>query len=402
MEAIGERGELDLSRTRSISELLSSGYSYFKDGDVVFAKITPCFENGKGALIQGLPRGFGFGTTELIVLRPMRNRLIATFLDYLVRSDYFRRIGESRMYGAGGQKRVPDAYVRGYYFALPPLEEQKAIAAFLDRETAKIDGLIAEQERLIELLKEKRQAVISHGVTKGVNEGAVKKHSGVQWIGEIPQKWTVCEVRRVVNQIEQGWSPECLGRHAELSEWGVLKTGCVNYGRFAEQENKALPDDLTPATEYEVRPGDVIMSRANGSPELVGATAIVESVRPRLMLSDKLFRFGFGKDLDPRFFVLIFNARYMRAQIERAISGAEGLANNLPQSALKSFVLALPPMAEQSEIVKRISAKLQEIDRLGGEAATYIALAQERRSALITAAVTGQIDVRGLAEQKAA
>ena len=304
--------------------------------------------------------------SNFVAVVALADGMVPSFWRYLHAAAYSVRLNARSIKQTSGIQNLDQQQYFDEVAPFPPVHEQGLIAKFLDVETSKIDALIAEQERLIELLKEKRQAVISHGVTKGVNEGAVKKHSGVQWIGEIPQKWTVCEVRRVVNQIEQGWSPECLGRHAELSEWGVLKTGCVNYGRFAEQENKALPDDLTPATEYEVRPGDVIMSRANGSPELVGSTAIVESVRPRLMLSDKLFRFGFGKDLDPRFFVLIFNARYMRAQIERAISGAEGLANNLPQSALKSFVLALPPMAEQGEIVKRISAKLQEIDRLGG------------------------------------
>ena len=95
------------------------------------------------------------------------------------------------MYGAGGQKRVPDAFVRDFATAFPPVSEQALINAFLDRETAKIDALVAEQRRLIELLKEKRQAVISHAVTKGLNPHAPMKPSGIEWLGDVPEHWEI-------------------------------------------------------------------------------------------------------------------------------------------------------------------------------------------------------------------
>lgn len=136
-------------------------------------------------------------------------------------------------------------------------------------------------------------------------------------------------MRRVVQRIEQGWSPDCDSRPADESEWGVLKTGCVNGGVFSERENKALPANVGPIAAYEVRPGDVLMSRASGSPDLVGSTAIVQSTRPRLMLSDKVFRIALTNRVDSEFFVAVLNSRFMRYQIERDISGAEGLANNL-------------------------------------------------------------------------
>ena len=180
---------------------------------------------------------------------------------------------------------------------------------FLARETAKIDSLVEEQQRLIELLKEKRQAVISHAVTKGLNPNAPMKSSGVEWLGEVPAHWAVTSVRRVVRRIEQGWSPECLGRPATMDEWGVVKSGCVNRGVFVEQENKALPETLAPIPEYEIRVGDVLMSRASGSPELVGSTAYIFSTRPRLMLSDKIFRIEPEPSIDREFFVLVFNSR---------------------------------------------------------------------------------------------
>ncbi|MER8899102.1 hypothetical protein NKI35_25645, partial [Mesorhizobium sp. M0676] len=113
MEAIGEDGSVRLEATRRLGDV-QSGYSYFRDGDVVVAKITPCFENGKGALMQRLLGGVGFGTTELIVARPRQERLVAEFLNWLFQSAEFRGLGEGAMYGAGGQKRVPDDFVRDF------------------------------------------------------------------------------------------------------------------------------------------------------------------------------------------------------------------------------------------------------------------------------------------------
>ena len=164
MEAIGDDGSLDRERSRPISEV-ESGYTYFRDGDVTIAKITPCFENGKGAVMRDLLGGIGFGTTELIVARPDDAVVSSEYLDRIFNSHPFRRLGEAAMYGAGGQKRVPDDFVRDFAIALPPREEQADIETFLDRETAKIDALVAEQERLIALLKERRSALISAAVT---------------------------------------------------------------------------------------------------------------------------------------------------------------------------------------------------------------------------------------------
>lgn len=275
-----------------------------------------------------------------------------------------------------------------------PAEEQASIAAFLDRETAKIDTLIAEQEKLIALLAEKRQATISHAVTRGLNPDAPMKDSGVAWLGEVPAHWTLCPVRRVLSRVEQGWSPECFSRQAEGCEWAVLKAGCVNGGAFNPWENKALPDTLEPDPQIEVRDGDLLMSRASGSPALVGSVAYVSAPPPRLMLSDKIFRLHLKPAVMPRFFAIAFSARYMRHQIEQAISGAEGLANNLPQSSLKMFTIAVPPVDEQARQIEFVDAELAKLGALASEAELAIALLKERRSALVAAAVTGQIDVR--------
>lgn len=345
------------------------------------------------------------GSVSLIntVLRP-RPEMRGEFAHHLLRSAHFQE--EFYRYGKG---IVADLWstnyseMRSIVLALPPLPEQTAISAFLDRETAKIDALVAEQEKLIALLKEKRQAVISHAVTKGLDPTVPMKDSCVEWLGEVPAHWSVASVRRVIRRIEQGWSPDCFGRPAEPDEWGVVKSGCVNRGVFVEQENKALPETLNPVPEYEIHAGDVLMSRASGSPELVGSTAYITETRAKLMLSDKIFRIHPEPNVNGAFFVVVFNSRPMRSQIERAISGAEGLANNLPQSAMKGFFCVVPPLDEQTQIVSFLASETAKFDALTAEAQRGIELLKERRSALISAAVTGKIDVRGwVAEKEAA
>jgi len=344
------------------------------------------------------------GSVSLIctVLRPQEH-VHTPFVHHLLRCQPFQE-----EFYRNGKGIVADLWstnyseMRNILLAMPPFDEQTAIAEFLDRETGKIDELVAEQRRLMELLKEKRQAVISHAVTRGLNPAAPLKPSGIEWLGDVPAHWTIASVRRIVDRIEQGWSPDCFSRPAELGEWGVVKSGCVNRGVFDEQENKALPASLEPVPEYEIHVGDVLTSRASGSPELVGSTAYISAIRAKLMLSDKTFRIHLAPSMDCRFYVALFNSRVMRSQIERAISGADGLANNLPQSAMKAFFCVVPPIEEQRAIVTFLTNELAKLDALTAEAQRAIDLLQERRTALISAAVTGQIDVRPFTQRKAA
>ena len=163
MESIGEQGELDCSATRYVDEV-RNGYTQFFDGDVLVAKITPCFENGKGAIVNGTLNGIGFGTTELHVLTPIPG-IDARWLYYTTVSDRFRKLGEAAMFGAAGQKRVPEEFVRNYHVPVPPLAEQRAIADYLDRETAQLDALMAKVRTGTVLLAERRAALIAAAVT---------------------------------------------------------------------------------------------------------------------------------------------------------------------------------------------------------------------------------------------
>lgn len=285
--------------------------------------------------------------------------------------------------------------IKGQYIPLPPKSEQEKILSFLDHETAKIDTLITKQEKLIKLLKEKRQAVISHAVTKGLNPDIQMKDSGVEWLGEVPEHWDVVSLRRIINKMEQGKSPECESSPATLEQWGVLKTSCVNNAIFDASANKTLPSHIEPHSKYEVKGGDVLMSRASGSINLIGSVAKVQNnVRSKILLSDKVFRLYLTKAMDVDFFVRLMSCNYIRTLVENAISGAEGMANNITKSAIMDFTAPLPPLKEQKVIAKQLENETRKLNILIAKAESANALFRERKSALIFTAVTGKIDVR--------
>jgi type I restriction enzyme S subunit len=392
LEGFGTSGTIESSEEKSIEEVYD-GYTYFREGDITIAKITPSFENGKGAICKGLENGIGFGTTELHVLRPRENTDTG-FLWYVLRAKPFMDEAETSMRGVAGQKRLKSQFIEMYRVPEFPLDRQEAIADFLDRRTARIDALVAKQRRLLDLLDEKRQAVITRAVTAGLDSTVAMKDTGVDWLGKIPEHWEPVRLKFLLTEIEQGWSPQCKDRLAGPDQWGVLKAGAAKNGRFLEQENKILPSDKAPQPEYEIQQGDLLMNRASGSPEFLGNVALVPEVQPQLLLCDKLFRLHVREGIaSPEFLSISLRSHPLRHQIISAISGAEGLANNLPQAEVKELILAVPPLAEQKHITQNVLDWETEVKSLIQKIEKAIDRLKEKRQALITAAVTGQIDV---------
>lgn len=392
MEAVGEKGDLNTSDVRNITEI-GNGYTLFFDGDVLVAKITPCFENGKGALVCGMESGVGFGSTEFHVLMPSAD-LDPRFLYYVSVSDSFRKRGEAWMTGAAGQKRVPESFVDDYLVPLFDRDHQREIAHFLDRETTRLDELIAAKQRMLGLLEEKRRALITRAVTRGIDPDVQMRDSGVSWLGEVPAHWDVERLKFSLHSLEQGWSPQCDNIPAEMGEWGVLKAGCVNGWTFNPTENKRLPERVGPLTRFEVRQGDVLMSRANTT-ALLGSTALVGQVRSQLLVCDKLYRLGIDETrLSKAFFVALSQTRVCRYQFEREATGTSGSMQNIGQDVVRNLLLPLPPRNEQDRIITWIGSETAKLDTVRSATERTISLICERRSALIAAAVTGQLSVR--------
>lgn len=288
---------------------------------------------------------------------------------------------------------IEHEYLANTCFPVPSIDEQGSIVSFLDHETAKIDTLIEKQQQLIKLLKEKRQAVISHAVTKGLNSNAPMRDSGVEWLGEVPAHWKVIRFKYHTKLFEQGWSPQCDSRPAENDEYGVLKVGCVNYGVFNSAENKALPSTLSPQLQYALKEGDLLISRAN-TKELVGSAAVVDRHYGNLILCDKLYRIRFDETINPQLIAFYLGLPIVRQQIELEASGASDSMQNIGQSTIKELPIIVPPNDEASSLALNIKRKIEIFELTVQKANEQIKLLQERRTALISAAVTGKIDVR--------
>ena len=282
---------------------------------------------------------------------------------------------------------------------LPPLAEQAAIVRFFDYVDRRIRRYIRAKCQLIVLLEEMKQAVIDQAVTGQIDVRTGRpysayKPSSVAALGDVPEPWEIRRFKSLVARIEQGVSPQAENYLAEGDAWGVLKAGCVNGGVFREREHKRLAAGFAFNPNLAVRVGDVLVSRASGSTHLVGSVGRVSSLTYRLILSDKTFRPVFTHEVDPDFMVLAMNSRYYRRLVEQAISGAEGLANNLPLSALRCFHFAVPTLDEQRAIARHLLDSVSRIDGAAAGTERKIKLVKDLRSRLIADVVTGRLDVR--------
>jgi type I restriction enzyme S subunit len=396
MEAVGENGSLVLDHVRPIREV-EIGYAYFREGDVTVAKITPCFENGKGAIMSGLVGGIGFGTTELTVARPKHSKTTAEYLYWLFTSAHFRKLGEGAMYGAGGQKRVPDDFLRDFVWAFPPLAEQAGIAAFLDRETAKIDALVEEQKRLIELLKEKRQAVISHAVTKGLHPNLPMKDSGVEWLGAVPAHWTIRKFGHV-SFMQEG--PGL--RNWQFTEGGtrvICVTNITEDGIDFSKLEKFISKDEYERTyqHFTVEDGDLLISSSGNS---WGKVAIYHGCEKTILNTSTIrVHEARSRSLLNAYLFWLLGSLVVREQLGLAMTGA--CQPNFGPTHLKEIIVPVPTVSDQEAISAFLDRETRKFDDLIIAADHAVTLLQERRAALISAAVTGKIDVRGLIEAAA-
>ena len=347
----------------------------------------------------GFSRYHGLVSSAYSVYRPKNEfRDYEKFFHYLLRSSAYKweLVTRSKGVWISRLQLLDDAFF-DMPILIPPPEDQEAIVRFLEHADARIRRAVEAKRRLIALLDEEKQAVIHRAVTRGLDPDVPLKPSGVEWLGEIPIHWDLKRLRSILIRIDQGVSPQAEARLAESDVWGVLKSGCVNHGVFRDTEHKRLPDNYEIDESVAVRVGDVLVSRACGSPKLVGSVGRVEDLRYHLILSDKTYRLVFRNEEIVDFAVLAMNSSYFRIQIEQAISGAEGLANNLPLSSLKDFRLVVPPRNEAQSIASDVRLRTIELQTAIAATKREIDLLLEFRTRLIADVVTGKLDVRGVA-----
>ena len=324
-------------------------------------------------------------STGFCVVRPS-GRVFHGFLGYLLSSSYFVDAVISHSDGVSYPAINASALV-GIKVPLPPIPEQQTIAAFLDRETAKINALIAEQQRLIELLKEKRQSVISHAVTKGLNPHVPMKDSGIEWLGEVPEHWNKMVAKRVTNVfVPQRNKPE-LNDEGDGVFWATMedmKKDEINQTGFWVSE-KAAKDA-----------GSRILSKGAVIASCVGNFGVASINVVDVIINQQLQAYI------PKPVLKVEYLRYFidvaKVYFERVGTAATLIYVN--QQGFENLPLVLPPLLEQENIVSYLSFEASKSEKLINEAKFVITLLQERRTALISAAVTGKIDVRGLVSTK--
>lgn len=344
----------------------------------------------------GVTRDIGIVSPAYGVYRPIEDGgILPAYADLLLRTSLYAAEYQRRSTGVNSSRLrlYPEQFLR-IPILIPPLADQALMVRFLVWANGRLDRTIRAKRRVISLLTEQKQVIIQRAVTTGFDPGLELKATGILWLGDIPSHWEVRRLRTLVRRIDQGVSPLAAGFLAEGDSWGVLKSGCVNRGVFRETEHKRLASDFVVDPAIAVAVGDVLISRACGSPSLVGSVGRVNSLRYKLILSDKTFRAAFRENVDADFMVYAMNCRYYRHQVEQAISGAEGMANNLPISSLKDFRFALPPVSEANEIARRIGDETKAIELRIEQLEAEVRLLREYRTRLITDVVTGSLDVR--------
>ena len=279
-----------------------------------------------------------------------------------------------------------------FAFPIPTVQEQSAIANFLDRETAKIDALVEQQQLLIKLLKEKRQAVISRAVTKGLDPNAPMKDSGVEWLGEVPEHWGVVKLANVATAVGDGLhgTPEYVDEsECYFINGNNLVDGCIEITSSTRCVSaKVASTYAVPLTDRSV------LVSINGT---IGNLALYRG--ESVTLGKSAAYINCSDRLDRAFLLALLSSTPTKSYFKLAVTGTT--ISNLSLEAVRNMKLPLPPLADQMAIIQALQSAIFPLDSLIAESAKALALFQERRSALISAAVTGKIDVRELVEADA-
>jgi type I restriction enzyme S subunit len=375
-------GAMDLSETITIGEGSKRNLTYFRDGDVIFAKITPCMENGKITLAKSLHNGAAFGSTEFHVLRPTAT-LNAVFLSLFLSSEDFRSDAAQAMTGAVGQRRVPKKYLESFHFPLPPLAEQERIVEILEEQFSRLDSALASVKAVREKAKAFRRSLL-HSAFSGELTGGTEGWQTVNidsLLGNLPNG----------KKVGQGWSPQCESVPASEGEWGVLKTTAIQAGRFEPEHNKRLPATLEPREAIEIQVGDLLMTCA-GPRVRCGVPCLVRKTPQKLMMSGKMYRFRPDtKQVVPEYLEAYLLAPTTQSAINLLKTGISESGLNLTHARFFTLEVPKPPLATQERIVSLLEEQFSRLDKALEVANQLEArIASERRS-LLHSAFTGAL-----------
>jgi type I restriction enzyme S subunit len=369
MQDVGTGLFLEPSETRALEDVYD-GYTYMRDGDVAIATISPSFQNGKGGVVRGAVNGVCFATTELTPLRP-REGTDPRYLRYALQSESFLQAGTASLYGVAGQKRVPTQLLRDFKFWLPPLNQQGQIADFLDRETRRIDEARALISRIQQLVEERQFAAISSAIETATSQS--RRLSLIARLGTghtpdrtKPEYWEDCTIPWVTAaDLSSRTEPfEALMETAQhVSELGVANSAAVVHP-----------------------PGTVMLCRT-------ASVGLVCRIGVPMATTQAFVTWTPGPDLDSEY--LMFCLISMRQEWDRLKFGSTHDTIYFPD--IQSVAIPYCSLDQQRQVVSRIREQLEAVKSLPSELHALDDLLRERRSALVTGAVTGQLGLEAMA-----
>ncbi len=348
----------------------------FEPGDVLFGKLRPYLAK---AWVAEFP---GRCTTEALVMQP--TSIEPRFLRSVCLSSRFVGDADASTFGSKMPRAEWD-FIGNLPVPVPDPDTQKAIAEYLDRETARLDALVAAKRRLLLLLAEKRRAIVTRAVTRGLDPRAPLRDSGVPWLGEIPAHWKSCHLKRVLSAVDYGISAQV----DTSGEIAVLRMGDIHEGEI-DYSNVGFVDEVDDALL--LRPGDLVFNRTN-SLDRIGKVALFRgaSAYP-VSFASYLVRLRCNGAALPEFLVWLLNSvpalAWARAEAMPAIGQA-----NLNPHRYGYLPAAIPPPTEQTAIVGFLETECGKLNVLSAESVRTIGLLKERRDALVADAVTGRLDV---------
>lgn len=356
------------------------------EGDVLVSRLNNPI--GRACVVPDLG-GRVVTSVDNVIFRP-DSKFDKKFIVYLFSSEeYFKHT--SNLARGATMQRISRGLLGNIRVVTPSFEEQTQIARFLDHETARIDALIEEQQRLIELLKEKRQAVISHAVTKGLDPTVPMKDSGVEWLGEVPAHWIISQLKFNTTEMQTG--PFGSQLHAEdYIDGGIplINPAHMVDGRIIPDFQVSVDEETwSRLSRHALKAGEIIFARRGE----LGRCAVVSKDQEGWLCGTGSLKASLNSRLSSEYAYLLVTSKGVVSELSLESKGST--MENLNTETLGRVCLPLPPLSEQEAILEHVHEISGQFAALINEAEDGIKLITERRSALISATVTGKIDVRG-------
>lgn len=356
-------------------------YTFFGNGDLLIAKVTPCFENGNIAIAENLKEGIGFGSSEIFVLR-FNKKALNTYIFYVSQSAKFQDAACATMCGVGGLKRISPLFMKTYELDIPTISEQQRIVDYLDDKTKAIDARISVLEKKSDAYTRLKASVINRAVTRGLNPNVALKDSGIEWIGMIPEHWEVKRIKDVGNlrlgkmltdRPKEGYHLRPYLKSKNIG-WNKLKLDSVEKMYFSDTELKDL----------RLHKNDLVISEGGE----VGKTSLWQEELPECYIQNSVHKLTFNKDINSKYFLYLFYVLGYKGYFKSMVNLVSIM--HLTYEKLRRLELQIPPLSEQQSIATYLDTKCSEIDKAIDNLCKQIEALKRLKRSLINEVVTGK------------